>query len=61
LTDSIPSGEPSWPGSCQRFRSYRQEGQSAAAKEHLGTARTMLAQMEMLPWLEQAEVELALT
>ena len=39
---------------------YRQEGQSAA-KEHLGTARTMLAQMEMLLWLEQAEVELALT
>ena len=42
-------------------RLYRQAGQGAAAKEHLGTARTMLAQMEMRFWLEQAEAELTLT
>ena len=41
-------------------RLYRQAGQGASAKEHLGTARTMLAQMEMRFWLEQAEAELAL-
>ena len=42
-------------------RLYRQVGQRAAAKEHLSTARTMLAQMEMRSWLEQAEAELTLT
>jgi hypothetical protein len=42
-------------------RLYRQAGQGAAAKEHLGTARTMLARMEMRFWLEQAEAELTLT
>lgn len=42
-------------------RLCRQAGQGAAAKEHLSTARTMLAQMEMRFWLEQAETELALT
>ena len=42
-------------------RLYRQAGQGASAKEHLGTARTMLAQMEMGFWLEQAEAELTLT
>ncbi len=43
-------------------RLYRQAGQSAAAKEHLGTAGAMLAQMEMRFWLEleQAEAELSL-
>ena len=42
-------------------RLYRQAGEGAAAKEHLSTARTMLAQMEMRFWLEEAEVELTLT
>jgi tetratricopeptide (TPR) repeat protein len=42
-------------------RLYRGAGQDAAAKEHLGTARTELAQMEMHFWLEQAEAELTLT
>ncbi len=42
-------------------RLYRHAGQGAAAKEHLGTARTMLAEMKMRFWLEQAEAELTLS
>jgi len=40
-------------------RLYRQSGKRAAAEEHLTTASTMLAQMGMRFWLEQAGMELA--
>jgi tetratricopeptide (TPR) repeat protein len=39
-------------------RLYRHAGQRRAAEQHLLTARTMLADMEMPVWLEQAEAEL---
>jgi tetratricopeptide (TPR) repeat protein len=40
-------------------RLYRHAGQGTAAAGHLGTAHTMLADMEMPVWREQAEAELA--
>ena len=39
-------------------RLYRQAGRGRAAEGHLLTARTMLADMEMPVWLEQADAEL---
>ncbi len=37
---------------------YRKTGQRQEAQEHLSTATTMLREMEMRFWLEQAEAEM---
>jgi tetratricopeptide (TPR) repeat protein len=37
---------------------YRRTGQRQEAQEHLATATTMYREMDMRPWLEQAETEL---
>jgi hypothetical protein len=39
-------------------RLYQQAATRSAAEEHLTTARTMLAEMEMPFWLDEAEAEL---
>ena len=37
---------------------YLRTGQRQEAQEHLATATTMYREMDMRPWLEQAETEL---